>query len=221
MVEEILVAVGLALIRQMLWNAVRFGVQFLRNQFQHRQTIPESIQAELSETDLAMVERTQNLMREQFGEDVASSIKAMSNLERLQAANRFANDLAQVYGLDIEIDVMAENIEHCGFYNRAERKARFNIVELWMDNEDPQFDAHIQNFFDTIVHELRHAVQHKAVEDPGFWEVEESRRTAWAENFAPGGYIPAHVNIRGYMMQPVENDAFTFASVAMEGVFAK
>lgn len=219
--EEILIRVATTMIARMLWNAARFGVQYLRNQFGHRQAMPQSIQAELSETDRMMARKTQDLLHEQFGDDISAGVKAMSNMERLQAANQFANDLARMYGLDIGIDVMAGDIGHCGFYDRMNRKARFNIVELWSDNDDPQFDAHIQNFFDTIIHELRHAVQHKAVEEPGFWEVDEQRRKAWEDNYAPGAYISGDVDIRGYMLQPVENDAFTFASIAMEGVFGE
>lgn len=209
------------LVRNLLCVAVGYAVDFFQRWFGHQQAMPETIQAELSETDRRMISQTQNLLRQQFGDDISGAIKAMGNMERLQAANKFTQDLAALYGLDIEIDVMAQNIDNCGYYNRADRKVHFNIVELWIDNDDPQFDAHIQNFFDTIVHELRHAVQHKAVEEPGFWDVEEERRQAWDQNFAPGGYIQASTNIRGYMMQPVENDAFTFASNVMEGVFAQ
>lgn len=219
--EEILVTIAGKLVLDMLWRAAKFGVKFFRDHYGHRQIMPQSIQTEMSEMDMAMAGKTRDLFREHFGEDISASIKAMSNMERLQAANQFANNLSQLYGLDIEIDVMAQDASCCGFYSRQKRKAQFNIVELWIDNEDPQFDAHIQNFFDTIVHELRHAVQHQAVEGGGIWAVAEDRRRAWEENFAPGGYIRADVNIRGYMLQPVERDAFSFASNVMEGVFAK
>lgn len=200
---------------------VNFLVSFLQGTFGRQRAMPETIKAELSDKDKEMAQQTKDLIHEQFGENVSDSIRAMSNMDRLQAANRFANDLAQLYGLDIEIDVVAQDATQCGYYDWSSGKAVFNIVELWISNDDPDFDAHIQNFFDTIVHELRHAVQRKAVTEPGFWDVEEERRQKWDENFQPGNYVRADVNIRGYMEQPLENDAYTYAAYVMEGVFEK
>lgn len=219
---EVLLSLAAIIAVEVLFNVgVNFAVSLLRNVFGTQRTMPETIKAELSDTDKKMAEETQNLIRSQFGENVSDSIRAMSNMERLQAANRFANDLANLYGLDIQIDVVAQDANQCGYYDWNKGKAVFNVVELWISNDNEEFDAHIQNFFDTIVHELRHAVQRKAVTEPGFWEVDEERRQKWDENFQPGNYVRADVNIRGYMEQPLENDAYTYAAYVMEGVFAK
>ena len=219
---EILGSLAAIIAVELLFNVgVNFAVNLLRNVFGHQQTIPETIKAELSDTDKEMAEQTKGLIKEQFGENVSDSIRSMSNMERLQAANQFANDLARLYGLDIEIDVVAQDANQCGYYDWSKGKAVFNVVELWISNDDTDFDAHIQNFFDTIVHELRHAVQRKAVTEPGFWNVDEERRQNWDQNFQPGNYIQADVNIRGYMQQPLENDAYTYAAYVMEGVFAQ
>lgn len=226
MLEAILTgaAVGVAarLIHVIMNAGVKYLVSTIRDFFGGGvQTLPDTIKAELSEKDKEMAAQTQDLIHQEFGEDVSSSVKTMSNMERLQAADRFANRLAELYGLDIQIDVVAQAETQCGYYDWQNGKAVFNIVELWVANDDPQFDAHIQNFLDTIVHELRHAVQRKAVGEPGFWDVEEERRQRWEENFQPGNYIQPSTNIRAYMEQPLENDAFTFAGYVLEGVFAK
>lgn len=98
--------------------------------------------------------------------------------------------------------------------------ANFNIVELMWRGDDEQFEARIRNFIDTIVHEERHAVQHRVIREPGFWQIDEERRTAWARNTPPPNkrYIRASVDIRRYRTQPVERDAFTFADLALRGV---
>lgn len=219
---EVLLSLAAIVAVEVLFNVgINFAVNLLRNVFGTQRAMPETIKAELSDTDKKMAEETQNLIRDQFGENVSDSIRAMSNMERLQAANQFANNLADLYGLDIQIDVVAQDPSQCGYYDWNKGKAVFNVVELWIKDDDKDFDAHIQNFFDTIIHELRHAVQRKAVTESGFWEVDEERRQKWDENFQPGNYVRADVNIRGYMEQPLENDAYTYAAYVMEGVFAK
>lgn len=210
-----------ASVKELINKGVCFTISLLQNLFGEQQTMPETIKAELSDTDKEMAEQTKNLIKEQFGENVSDSIRAMSNVERLQAATQFANDLAKLYGLEIEIDVVAQAANQCGYYDWSTGKAVFNVVELWISNDYENFDAHIQNFFDTIIHELRHAVQRKAVTEPGFWNVDEERRQKWDQNFQPGNYVRADVNIRGYMQQPLENDAYTYAAYVMEGVFAQ
>lgn len=223
MIEGFLLSVVASLAIKFVCNiGVNLVVSFFRNLFSNEeQVMPDTIRCELSDTDKQMAQQTNELINEHFGEDVCSSIKSMSNIERLQAADKFANELKELYGLDIDIDVVAQEERQCGYYNWQESKAVFNVIELWIDNNDPAFEEHIKNFFDTIIHELRHAVQYKAVSQEGFWNVEQDRRESWKNNFDPNNYIRAEIDLRGYMTQPVENDAYTFAAYVMEGAFAQ
>lgn len=223
MFESLFISVGTALTtRFILGFFIPKVSDFFKGLFgKPATTVPETIQAELCETDQEKIAQSQALFHEHFGEDVCQTIRNMSNMERVDAANRFANDLAKLYDVDVNIDINISNVEECGYYNHLENKAVFNILELLVSNDNPNFESHIRNFFDTIVHELRHAVQNKAVEEPGFWDIDEARRKAWEENLKPGNYIDPQVDIRGYMMQPTENDATTFAANVLEGVFTK
>ena len=185
------------------------------------QKLPQASCAQMSETDQAQIEATRELVRKCFGEDVVERLQKASNKERIDLMARFAEELARQYELDIEVDVTVSKVEECGAYNWKERKAVFNIALLMVDGKNEHFDYCVRETLDTIVHELRHAVQHRAVEQPGFWNVEESRRLAWAKNMTPGNYISPKANIRAYAAQPIEKDAVTFAAMVMGEVKAK
>ncbi len=183
-----------------------------------QRTLPQTAQAELSETDKQKVEETKELIRQCFGENVTERIRRASNRERIELMAEFAERLAKEYGLDIDVDVTVNNINNCGSYYWEEKRAEFNIALLMEDGSNEHFDYCVRTTLDTIIHELRHAVQYKAIENSGFWNVDEKRRMQWATNMAPGNYIRADVDMRGYASQPIEKDATTFAALAMEGV---
>lgn len=181
---------------------------------------PEAvITAEMSETDEEKIEETQDIIKSYFGEDAVDTVKRLStNKEKIDTVYDFAQALAECYGLDCTIDVVIDEKEKCGFYDFDSNSAKFNIYALTTDINSDTYDFWVKETIDTVVHELRHAVQFKAINEEGFWNVDEERRTQWANNMAPGNYISASVDMRAYASQPVEADASTFAARAMEGV---
>ncbi len=178
--------------------------------------VPESVQAELSETDKEKIKETQELIHEKFGDSVVESLRNASNKQRVDMMDDFAKELATLYGLDIEIDITVDQISSCGYYNWAEKKAVFNIAMLMADGNDKNFAVYVREVMDTIIHELRHAVQRKAVAEPGFWDVDEERRRIWTENM--NNYIRPEVDYHGYAHQPIEADSVTFAGAVMSEV---
>lgn len=180
--------------------------------------LPQKVRVELSDTDQEKIEVTRQLITECFGENVVERIKNASNMERITLISEFANRLVKEYGLDIEVDVMVDDINNWGAYNWDQRKAVFNITLLMVGSSHEHADHYIRETLDTIIHELRHSVQHRAINEPGFWNINDERWKAWANNMANGNYIPANVDLNGYSNQPVEKDAFTFAAAVMEGV---
>ena len=114
--------------------------------------------------------------------------------------------------MTVKVEFYGDDRHQCGFYNSRDNTLNLNVADLL--SKTPE---RIQEFFDTIIHELRHAVQWKAIREAGYWNVEEERSKAWAKNFA--NYISASVDPRGYANQLVEVDARTFASGCLEGVF--
>lgn len=180
--------------------------------------LPQTAQAEMSETDKEKIAETQELIKECFGDNVIERIKNASNKERIALMAEFAERLAKEYELDIEVDVTVTDANTWGAYNWTEKKAVFNIALLMIDKDNERFEYFARETLDTIIHELRHAVQHKAANEPGFWNVSDERRHEWANNMTPGHYIRPEVNARAYAGQPVEKDATTFAAMVMEGV---
>jgi hypothetical protein len=177
---------------------------------------PEKIKAPLSETDKKMAEETRNVIKEKFGDNVVETLKNASNKERLDLMEDFAKTLAIKYGLDdIEVDVTLENANDCGSYNWGSKKLVFNIINI-MNPDIDNFDFYVRDAIDTIIHELRHAVQHKAINTPGFWDVDEETRNKWKANTE--NFIRPEVDFKRYALQPIEVDARTFADEAMSEV---
>lgn len=218
MVVELLAAAVIALAA----GAVCGFLESLWGTPSNTQSLPLSLTAEMSDHDRAMADRSRELIRECFcrdGNHVMDSIRQMNANERLEAARVFSDRLAQLNGLDnIKISFFQDNnIENCGSYNDKTKTASFNIVELMWDGSDAAFEARISNFIDTIVHEQRHAVQMRAIREKGFWQIDDERRAQWANNLPPR-YISPKMDIRGYRMQPLESDAFTYAAMVLRGV---
>lgn len=185
------------------------------------QSLPLSLTAEMSDHDQEMADRTRLLIQECYcrdGNNVMDSIRQMNAEERFDATRNFCDRLAQLNGLQIDSISFYQNnnIGDCGGYNFRMNAARFNIVELMWNGNDEAFEARITNFIDTIVHEYRHAVQFRAICEKGFWQIDDRRRVNWSENLQ--NYIKPNVDPRGYRMQPVESDAFTYAALVMRGV---
>lgn len=180
--------------------------------------VPESIErkATLSETDMEYAERTHDLIKEQFGEDVVEWMKHASNKERIRMTQEFAERLAEEYGLDITVDVNAASPENAGYFDYDNNEAIFNIGLLTYKGNDMEVLTFcVNSTFKAIIHELRHAVQIKAIKEEGFWNVDEKTRMEWAQNWYE--YISPEDDLRGYMTQPIEADADVFAELAYYG----
>ncbi|MCD7824131.1 MAG: hypothetical protein LUG86_08995 [Oscillospiraceae bacterium] len=178
--------------------------------------LPQQARAEMSETDKEKIGETREIIRNHFTDKPAEAIGNMSNMERVQATSDFVKDLVKAYDLDIDVDVEIMEGSMWGAYNFETKKAVFNVAYLMVDKSHEKFEYIVKEFLDTIVHELRHAVQDKAINTPGFWDISDERRKAWADNMQH--YINPKVDIKAYAKQPVENDAASFAAMALEGM---
>lgn len=188
--------------------------QWLRQLWGERRISPESlVQAPMSEEDLEMCEKTGQTIREIFGDDVYERVEDASYSERIALAEEMVQKLTEVYGLELEpcrlfVD---SNETNCGGYEIKERRINLNIAAMFSEDE-----AQVYELLDTIVHELRHAVQWEAVRTADFWNMDGETRDRWRENFM--NYVSPGQDINGYIHQPVEEDARTFAYHSMKGV---
>ena len=187
---EVLIELSVIAITKILCE----GVKFLINLWSAKQTMPVQVKAEMSETDKEMIEKTKDVIANVFGDSVIDKIASSSNKERIDLVADFATTLSKEYGLDISVDVTVSDISDCGYYSWDKKKAVFNIAMMMVDKDNEHFAYCVRETLDTIIHELRHAVQHKAIHEEGFWNVDEARRIEWANNMLPENYIQPSVD---------------------------
>ena len=201
----------------MVVGAILGFVETIWKKWKYKKTIPEELVVPMSKTDEKMIEQSQQIIKEFFGDNIYETIGDMKNIERIQAMADFADCLVKQYGLDTDVDIYVDEENNCGQYSKKDNKATFNISMLIKaDKTDEYFKYCVNTTMDTILHELRHAVQYKAIDEEGFWNVDEATRNQWAKNY--DNYISPGVDFKGYSEQPVEADAITFAALVMEGV---
>lgn len=105
--------------------------------------------------------------------------------------------------MHVQLDnVVFENSDCMGTYN-------FRKNELMVSNAYIESDKCNVEVIKTIFHELKHAVQYKAVSTGGnVWGYSDDTLIAWANNFQD--YISCVWDPEGYYTQPIEIDSFGF-----------
>lgn len=207
------ITVGTIIAATVAARAVYAAVQWLREIWGNRVTAPNSLcTANMSEMDEKMQEETIRIIKDIFGEDINENIQELSASDRILKIEEFAKRIKLVYGLDVDINFYGDDKNLCGFYSFKDNELNLNVADLLSKNAED-----IYEFLDTVIHEMRHAVQWKAVQEEGFWNVDDKTRAEWMDNLA-NNYIPFNVDPRGYALQPVEVDARTFATGCLEGV---
>lgn len=178
-------------------------------QIPQKPVIDESL---LRAKDREMIAQSQDIFREVLGENMIANVSGKTPQERIDTIPELVTKLADLYGLSgITLRLFQEKSSNYGSYNWSNGELALNVQYLMCN--DPEA---IREFYDTIVHELRHAVQIQMVRQPDFWGADLQLRAKLAHNF--NHYIRANRDPKGYMEQLVERDAFTFAYVTMEGV---
>ena len=200
--------VAVAVAAEVLYTAV----QWLRERWGNRTVAPSTLcTAEMSETDQKMQTETVEIVHEVFGEDINESIQELSASERLEKVELLTEQLKEAYDVDVNVEFFGENRNYCGYYNYKDNTLSLNVADLLSKNIE-----NVYEFINTVIHELRHAVQWKAIQEEDFWEIDDQRKISWINNFAD--YITAQIDPKGYALQPVEVDARTFAAGCLKGV---
>lgn len=175
------------------------------------EAINSMINESMNSKEKEMMEETADCINRLFNGAVIDTIKSMNAEERQSASDNLINELCSIYQIQLDnIEYFASSTGIMGAYSRSENKISLNIQYLLCNDDEA-----IREYIDTIVHELRHALQWNILEDKVDWEISEERKKEWAENFI--NYIPCGRGIKLYFMQPVELDAFAFAAGSMKG----
>jgi hypothetical protein len=176
------------------------------------EAINSMINESMNSKEKEMMEATSACVNHLFNGAVIDTIKSMNVEERQNASDNLIIELCSLYQIQLDqIEYFTSNSGIMGAYCRNENKISLNIQYLLCNDADA-----IREYIDTIIHELRHALQWNILEDKVNWGIAEERQKEWAENFL--NYIPSSKGIKLYFMQPVELDAFAFAAGSMKGV---
>ena len=192
------------------------GFQWLREKWGAVRAPQSLTDAPMTETDLEMSEKTREAIIQVFGENAYERVVDASYEEKVEYAQQLVRKLTELYGLELnECQLYVDsNLGNCGGFIPKERRISLNIAALYSENADQVYE-----FLDTVVHELRHAVQFQAALSEEFaarWNVSEETRERWKTNFL--NYAKPDQDMRAYILQPVESDARTFAHHGTKGI---
>lgn len=177
--------------------------------------LPKEIEAKvpLTETDLHYIDRTRKILQETFGSDIASCLWAMTSREREKAVIQLAERLAAAYGLEISVNAAITDPQNFGSYDWNNRTISFRTDGITSSAYPEDWPYRVHTTLKTLIHELRHAIQHRAILEDDFWQVPLATRGQWALSRLHYTDDPEN-----YLHQSIELDAMVFAEKAMEGV---
>ena len=209
---EILVIAGVAIALNFLVNLFANNILFPGEQTEMLPPSEIIDESSMTETDRKMAEQSREIIADHLGEQPVDALLSLNAEDRITAMGNILEEMARLYNVPIkgaEFTQMADGI--CGVYCHSERVIRVNVKYLMCNDRAVLLDV-----LDTIVHELRHAVQWSMIDGNATWNASDERRQAFARNFR--NYVRPNRDIRGYQLQPVERDATTFAAMVLRGV---
>ena len=115
--------------------------------------------------------------------------------------------------MEISINSDITDPQNFGSYDWNNRTVSFRTDGITGSAYPEEWPYRVYTTLKTVIHELRHAVQHRAVSEDGFWRISLATRGQWA--FDRLHYTGDPEN---YLDQRIELDAIVFAEKAMEGV---
>lgn len=201
-------------------TAISLGVEWLMNRPMEpdgKPDLPDHIYDPklLSEQDHQIAQQTAEAIRQCFGANLSESVPKMSAEQRAEATKQLIEELCGLYHISItSVNLVELPQNECGSYSTKTGSITLNSIYL-MTNDI----AAIREFLNTIVHELRHAVQLSVLQGNNFWQTSPETAQSWLNNLVPfSHYIKASRNFKRYAWQPVERDAAAFAYHSLKGV---
>lgn len=126
--------------------------------------------------------------------------------QRKDILTKYLAELALIYGVTVSpnINFFSGNQSTRGTYSHSRKMVSIN--ENYLTRSDSY------QIMQTVIHEMRHAYQHAAVEDPGSYKVSAETIKRWKDNFANyKSTDDGKTTYSQYVSQPVEYDAKNFA----------
>ena len=185
------------------WIKSLFGVK-------EEEPLSQERQAE-REHDLFMQSAIFDLLdEERFSESTWNN----ASLEQRKAIlNSFLLEISLIMGISLngpihffEKGPNANNLVTYGYYSDDPKSPYYKMVSI---NTYVMEGNNSYKIMNTMIHEMRHAYQHAAIENPGDFNVSAETIEQWRENF--DHYIDGNVDFDGYRAQAIEYDANSFS----------
>lgn len=209
-IDDIILGIGTYL----AYEGVVWGIDKFRHWHRGKKHKDILVHIDLTEDDKQLIDKCREVMGQNFPEGIENRLKGMSSSERMQLFRDLVKELSRVYGVEIADVAFLNNNEIgpgvYGYFDQTNNNIRFNVDLLNMD--EPEI---LRAMVDTIFHEMRHALQFRAVTDSSCTYGSEEQRQKWALNFV--NYIPANVDFAYYQQQIIEDDARQFAAEVIKG----
>lgn len=205
------------------------GITYLADWIKERLfTKPPILQGnELSDSDVELAAQTADEIKKIIGDDPVNAMASMTSSEKIAVVEEITKQLIQIYELtDIHYEMVTiSNRDVWGYYCEDKKTLYINISNLLIDKNEISENVEefnklvVRETLDTVVHELRHAIQFKAAFnlDEEYLNTSRETRIEWAKSIAD--YIYPNEDPKGYANQLIERDAVAFAYEAMKGVF--
>lgn len=215
LIAAVVVAATFAVGEVLTWLADRLSIRTTGEDeaIAEAELLDESI---LTETDQEMARETERCISRCFGEPATVCMMQMDAQQRIDKSAELIESLCRLYHISVsEVVFFREQSGYCGAYSRKNHTISLNAAYLMANDA-----ACLLEFLDTIVHELRHAVQWSIISGENTaWHTPEEIQQSWYNNLTPSShYISPNRNRKKYRYQPVERDAATFAHAAVKGV---
>lgn len=185
-------------------------------EFQYDETL-EGEGVAISDTTSDIIGETEMQIREasdrlrSMPELQSENWQSLDTSQRLETLQNVESSMAEIQGRPV-LPVIATEMPLNTYGQFDGEKIQINASTIG-GNEMP-----VGEFVDTIVHEGRHAYQYYAIDHPDF--IQDSTLVQnWAENLEPGNYLsPNEYGQELYANQPVEADAWNYASRIISGM---
>ena len=183
-------------------------MDFLKRVFHWNESVeePEGVTREEEKAhDLFMQEQIFALL--ETSEFSKKTWNRASVAERKSILESFLVKIAAVFGVTVSTSVNFYDGPQSerGYYSHSDRGVSIN--EKYLSRSDSY------QIMQTMIHEMRHAYQHAAVDDPSSYQVSAETIKAWADNFPAKNYKSTSKGntYEEYVSQPIEWDAKNFA----------
>ena len=193
-------------------EGIIWGINKFKEWSLKRKTKEFRVKPELTDEDRALIEKCREVMKETFPEGIEKRFRSLSLNERTALLRKMILELNGIYGVNVRDIAFLHSREigegTLGYYDIDSNCIRFNVDYIDIDN--PELWTHI---IGTVFHELRHALQYRAVTDSSCNYGTQEQLRLWALNLV--NYIPANVDFALYQEQIVEADARQIAELVI------